>query len=84
MHTETDEKKRKKLAESFQLIAGLIGYRTSMVLRKSGVYDVTTFSHAKKSRNNFVTNIIEEEAKENIWCVKTAKNKSIKVVHESE
>ncbi len=68
---------RKKLAESFMDIANLIGYKTKLHKRKSGVWVVQVFSRAKKSTHNFVLNVKKEKVKENIWCIETEKNKSI-------
>ncbi len=68
---------RKKLAESFMDIANLIGYKTKLHRRKSGVWVVQVFSRAKKSTHNFVLNVKKEKVKENIWCIETEKNKSI-------
>jgi len=69
--------KRKYLIDSFQDIVSLIGYRSKVSKRKSGVYSLQIFSKAKKSANNFVTEIKKEKTKENIWCVETDKNKTI-------
>jgi GDP-mannose 4,6 dehydratase len=69
--------KRKKLAVDFQNVVAMIGYRTSLRQRKSGMYDVCTFSKAKNSVNNFVLSIEKEEVAENIWCVRTKNNGTI-------
>ena len=69
--------KRKQLAQDMQTIASLIGNKTSLKRRKSGIYDVCIFSKAKNSVNNFVTAITKESVSENIWCVKTRNNGSI-------
>jgi len=65
--------KNYNLANQFSDVANYAGYRTKIKQRKSGIYDVTVFSHGKKSVHNYITSIIEEKAKENIWCI-TAKN----------
>jgi GDP-mannose 4,6-dehydratase len=69
--------KRKELIDDFMNIVSLIGYRSKLSKRKSGVYILQIFSLAKKSINNFVTDILKEESKENLWCVETTKNKTI-------
>jgi GDPmannose 4,6-dehydratase len=67
----------RKLAEDFQAVASLIGYKTSLRKNKAGSYVVTMFNDARKSKNIFVTEIEKESVEENIWCVETVKNKTI-------
>jgi GDP-mannose 4,6-dehydratase len=69
--------KRKYLIETFQDIVSLLGYRSKLSRYKSGIYSLQIFSKAKKSVNNFVTEIRKDKAEENIWCVETDKNKTI-------
>lgn len=69
--------KRKYLIDSFHDIVSLIGYRSKLSKRKSGIYNLQIFSKAKKSVNNFITEIKKEKSEENIWCVETDKNKTI-------
>jgi len=69
--------KRKYLIDSFHDIVSLIGYRSKLSKQKSGIYSLQIFSKAKKSVNNFITEIKKEKSEENIWCVETDKNKTI-------
>jgi GDP-D-mannose dehydratase/DNA-binding transcriptional regulator WhiA len=69
--------KRKDLIIDFQNIATLIGYKTSLHQRKSGIYVSGIFSKAHKSVNNFITEVEKETVAENIWCVKTKNNGTI-------
>ena len=69
--------KRKYLIDTFHDIVSLLGYRSKLSRQKSGIYNLQIFSKAKKSLNNFVTEIRKDRAEENIWCVETDKNKTI-------
>ncbi len=70
--------KDRKLAEDFQTISALIGYKTSFKRNKVGSYIVTMFSAVKKSKNNFIVEIRKEtDISENLWCVETVKNGTI-------
>ena len=69
--------KRKQLISDFMNIVSMIGYRSKLSKRKSGIYNLQIFSKAKKSINNFITNVSVESAQENIWCVETEQNKTI-------
>ena len=69
--------KRYKLSKDFNFICNLAGFRTKIHLRKSGIYNVQIFSHAKKSVYQYVTNISKNYCQENIWCVKSRNNGTI-------
>ena len=69
--------KKYKLAQQFSDIANYAGYRTKISQRKSGIYNVSVFSHAKKSVYQYVTDISKEQTSENIWCIKAKKNNTI-------
>jgi GDP-mannose 4,6-dehydratase len=69
--------KRFELARDFSFITNFSGYRTKIKKRKSGIYDVTIFSHSKKSVHQYITGTSCEDTHENLWCIKTKKNGTV-------
>ncbi len=69
--------KRKSLIDDFMNIVSIIGYKSKLSQRASGIYDLHIMSSSRKSVNNFVTEVKKEHSSENIWCVETTNNKTI-------
>ena len=66
---------RYDIVNKLQDICAMIGYKSKIHKRKSGVYDLFIHSHAKKSTYNYITECnVEENVEENIWCLETNKN----------
>ncbi|VVB60035.1 GDP-mannose 4,6-dehydratase [uncultured archaeon] len=61
--------KRKDLISSFQTIATILGYRTTIHQRKSGIWECTLIALRKKYM--YITDCTEEDHNENVWCVTT-------------
>ncbi len=66
--------KRKGLLSSFQTIATMLGYRTTVHKRKSGIWECTLIALRKK--HLYVTSAKKERSEEKVWCV-TTKNGTI-------
>ncbi len=66
--------KRKDLAASLQTVATILGYRTIIHQRKSGMWECVMVSERKKYA--YVTKIAKEKSQENVWCI-TTKNGTI-------
>ncbi|MBU1178593.1 GDP-mannose 4,6-dehydratase [Patescibacteria group bacterium] len=65
---------RKDLIHDFQTIATILGYRTTLHSRKSGMHECCLISKRKKYA--YVTDCKKEKSSEQIWCV-TTKNGTI-------
>ena len=66
---------RYDVVNRLQDVCAMIGYKSIIHKRKSGVYDLIINSRAKKSTYNYITNCnMEENVEENIWCLKTKNN----------
>jgi len=69
---------RYDVVDKLQDVCAMIGYKSIIHKRKSGVYDLIIHSHAKKSTYNYVISCdVEENVEENIWCLKTKNNGTI-------
>jgi len=66
--------KRKDLISDFQAIATILGYRTIVNQRKSGIWECVLIALRKKYA--YITDCMEEKSNEKIWCV-TTKNGTI-------
>ncbi len=66
--------KRKDLVADLQAIATILGCRTIIHQRKSGVWECVLVSERK--RYAYVTKVSKDKSRENIWCV-TTKNGTI-------
>lgn len=61
--------KRKDLIHSFQTLATILGYRTIIHKRKSGMFECVLIQQNKKYA--YITKCQEEKSKEKVWCVVT-------------
>ncbi|MBI2140877.1 GDP-mannose 4,6-dehydratase [Candidatus Woesearchaeota archaeon] len=61
--------KRRSLVSSFQTIATILGYRTIIHQRKSGIWECVLI--ASKKRYAYVTALSKEVSYESIWCITT-------------
>ena len=66
--------KRKDLLFAFQAVATIIGYRTIISQRKSGVWRCVLVALRKKYA--YIIDCFEEESDEKVWCI-TTKNETI-------
>jgi len=60
---------RKDLIHSFQTLATILGYRTIIHKRKSGVFECVLISKRKKYA--YITKCRKENSKEKVWCITT-------------
>jgi len=66
--------KRKDLIHSFQTLATILGYRTIIHKRKSGMFECVLIAKGKKYA--YITKCQKEKSKEKVWCI-TTKNGTI-------
>jgi GDPmannose 4,6-dehydratase len=66
--------RRKDLIHSFQTLATILGYRTIIHKRKSGMFECVLI--AKRKKYSYITKCQKEKSKEKVWCI-TTKNGTI-------
>lgn len=76
---------RYDIVDKLQDICAMIGFKSKIQKRKSGVYNLTIHSHAKKSTFNYITECdVENYVEENIWCLETKNNGTLITKKEGE
>ena len=66
--------RRKSLIHDFQTLATILGYRTTLHTRKSGMYECCLIS--KRKKHAYITECKKENSDEQVWCI-TTKNETI-------